>query len=62
MDVIDVIPANNPEELESTYVHEVYNEIAPHFSQTRYKVRFRLLRSLTIYLTTSSLGRLLKHI
>lgn len=27
-----------PTELESTYVHDVYDNIASHFSSTRYKV------------------------
>lgn len=30
-------PIENPESHESQYVHDVYNEIAPHFSSTRYK-------------------------
>ncbi|KIJ44389.1 hypothetical protein M422DRAFT_228498, partial [Sphaerobolus stellatus SS14] len=35
-----LVPINiegDPTEHENTHVHEVYDEIAPHFSQTRYK-------------------------
>lgn len=32
-----------PEEQEAQYVHQVYDKIAPHFSQTRYKVRLPLI-------------------
>ena len=33
----------SPEEQEEEYVHKVYDQIAPHFSQTRYKVRFNIV-------------------
>ena len=38
-------PTSNPGEDEQTAVHEVYEAIAPHFSQTRHKVR--LARSMS---------------
>lgn len=30
---------NDPEDHEKRHVHQVYDQIAPHFSSTRYKVR-----------------------
>ncbi|KAI5969912.1 TRM9 [Candida margitis] len=34
---LPIAPAINPSEQEETYVHDVYNQIASHFSKTRYK-------------------------
>ena len=31
--------SNDPQTYEDEHVHAVYDEIAPHFSSTRYKVR-----------------------
>ncbi len=33
-----IASTTSPEDQEIQYVHEVYDQIAPHFSQTRYKV------------------------
>lgn len=35
---IDTDATASPELQEQQYVHDVYEQIAPHFSQTRYKV------------------------
>ena len=37
------------EAFESSYVHEVYEEIAPHFSSTRYKVCEVCFHGLTVH-------------
>lgn len=41
-----VVPATivpeDPQSYEQDHVHTVYDEIAPHFSSTRYKVRLSL--------------------
>ena len=42
---------------EEEHVHEVYEQIASHFSSTRYKVCVTPLLSLQKRLTTSSHGR-----
>ena len=39
-------------EYESKHVHEVYEDIACHFSSTRYKVRIILQQSLSAALTS----------
>lgn len=36
-------PCDTPEQREEREVHQVYERIAEHFSQTRYKVRLRLV-------------------
>ncbi len=36
--VTATVVAENPQDYEDTHVHSVYDEIAPHFSSTRYKV------------------------
>lgn len=39
-DALQLAPeADNPLKYEQSYVHEIYDTIADHFSATRYKVR-----------------------
>jgi tRNA (uracil-5-)-methyltransferase TRM9 len=39
-------PDREQQAYEDKHVHQVYEQIAPHFSSTRYKVRFRCSRDL----------------
>ena len=47
-------PDDNQTEYEQKNVHEVYEVIATHFSDTRYKVCFFLRGSVTFFLTYNS--------
>lgn len=38
--VISTAVANDVKAYEEQHVHAIYDKIAPHFSSTRYKVRF----------------------
>jgi hypothetical protein len=50
---------DDPQTYETKHVHEVYDEIAPHFSSTRYKVSIISLppAGLPYQLTRNSHGR-----
>lgn len=50
------VSADDPQTYEDAHVHAVYDEIAPHFSSTRYKVRTLSHCALTLSLTTLRLS------
>ena len=56
------VSSENPQSYEDAHVHAVYDEIAPHFSSTRYKASIRAY-GVCWYADTSTIshGQLLLH-
>lgn len=57
--VTTAVVAEDPQTYEDLHVHSVYDEIAPHFSSTRYKVSTFACRP--VYKTTTDLILAMAH-